>query len=121
MIQVAPDGVQEFKVITNSYSAEYGRVGGAVVNASIRAGTNQLHGTLWEFAQYRLNAVGFFKPSAARSRSTSRIVWRCAGGPIKKDKLFVFGDYEGLRRLQSRSPPPVYPRSTSATVCTPCP
>jgi hypothetical protein len=102
VVQVAPDGVQEFKVITNSYSAEYGRVGGAVVNASVRSGSNQLHGTLWEFLRNTdLNAVGFFKPVGGQKPVYIQNQFgAAAGGPIKKDKLFVFGDYEGLRRLQ---------------------
>ena len=63
--KLLPDAVAEFKVITNSYSAEYGRVGGGVVNASVRSGTfNQVHGTVWEFYLLNtdLNATGFFKP-----------------------------------------------------------
>jgi hypothetical protein len=102
VIQVAPDAVQEFKVITNTYSAEYGRVGGAVVNASIRSGTNKLHGAAWEFLRNTdLNAVGFFKPTGGQKPVYIQNQFGgAAGGPIKKDKLFVFGDYEGLRRLQ---------------------
>jgi outer membrane receptor protein involved in Fe transport len=102
VIQVAPDAVQEFKVITNTYSAEYGRVGGAVVNASVRSGSNQLHGAIWEFLRNTdLNAVGFFKPAGGQKPVYIQNQFgAAAGGPIKKDKLFVFGDYEGLRRLQ---------------------
>src|SRR5664279_2931381 len=61
--QPSPDAVAEFKVITSNFSAEYGRVGGAVVNVVMRSGTNQLHGTVYEFLRNtNLNAVGFFKP-----------------------------------------------------------
>jgi Carboxypeptidase regulatory-like domain/TonB dependent receptor/TonB-dependent Receptor Plug Domain len=102
VIQVAPDVVQQFKVITNSYSAEYGRVGGAVVNASVRSGTNQHHGAAWEFLRNTdLNAVGFFKPTGGQKPVYIQNQFGGAiGGPIKKDKLFIFADYEGLRRLQ---------------------
>jgi hypothetical protein len=102
VIQVAPDGVAEFKVITNAYSAEYGRVGGAVINASVRSGTNQLHGTAWEFLRNTdLNATGFFKPTGGQKPVFIQNQFgAAAGGPIKKDKLFVFADYEGWRRLQ---------------------
>ena len=49
IVQVSPDAVEEFKVQTNNFSAEYGRTGGAVINASMRSGTNQFRGTVWEF------------------------------------------------------------------------
>lgn len=102
VVQVAPDAVQEFKVITNSYSAEYGRVGGGVVNASVRSGSNQIHGAVWEFLRNTdLNAVGFFKPvGGAKPVYIQNQFGGAAGGPIKRNKLFVFADYEGLRRLQ---------------------
>ena len=64
VVQVSPDAVEQFKVQTNNFSAEYGRTGGAVINASMRSGTNQFRGTAWEFNRNTtLNAVGFFKPS----------------------------------------------------------
>ena len=64
VVQVSPDAVEEFKVQTNNFSAEYGRAGGAVVNATFRSGTNQFRGTAWEFNRNTaLNATGFFKPS----------------------------------------------------------
>jgi len=102
VVQVAPDALQEFKVITNSYSAEYGRVGGGVVNASVRAGTNQLHGSVWEYLRNTdLNATGFFKPVGGQKPVYIQNQFgAAAGGPIRKDKIFIFGDYEGLRRLQ---------------------
>jgi hypothetical protein len=102
VVQLSPDAVQEFRVITNDYSAEYGRVGGGVVNASIRAGTNQYHGAAWDYLRNTdLNAVGFFKPTGgAKPVYISNQFGGTFGGPIKKDKMFVFADYEGWRRLQ---------------------
>jgi hypothetical protein len=102
VIQVAPDAVQEFSVITDNYSAEYGRVGGGVINASVRSGTNQLHGTVWEFLRNTdLNAVGYFKPTGGQKPVYIQNQFgAAAGGPIMRDKMFFFVDYEGWRRLQ---------------------
>ena len=102
--QPSPDAIAEFKVITSNYSAEYGRVGGAVVNAAMRSGTNQIHGTAYEFLRNTdLNAVGFIfvpppvfvKPTLQRNQFGVTV-----GGPIIKNKLFFFADYEGFRQLQ---------------------
>ena len=101
VVQPSPDAIAEFKVITSNYSAEYGRVGGAVVNAVMRSGTNQFHGTAYEFLRNTdLNAKGFQfspgpKPTLQRNQFGATI-----GGPFIKNRLFFFGDYEGYRQLQ---------------------
>ncbi|HLK65757.1 MAG TPA: TonB-dependent receptor [Bryobacteraceae bacterium] len=102
VIQLSPDAVQQFKVITNSFSAEYGRVGGAVVNASVRSGTNLWHLTMWDyFRNTDLNAVGFFKPTGGQKPVYVYNQFGAAGGgPIRKNKMFLFADYEGFRRIQ---------------------
>jgi hypothetical protein len=102
VIQVSPDALQEFKVITDNYSAEYGHVAGAVVNATLRSGTNQIHGAAWDFLRNTdLNAVGFFKPiNGQKPVYIQNQFGGTLGGPLKKDKIFLFGDYEGWRRLQ---------------------
>ncbi len=100
VVQLTPDAVQEFKVQTNNFSAEYGRAGGAVINASVRSGTNELHGSAWEYLRNtKLNAVGFFKPSNGKPTLVQNQFGGTLGGPIKKDKMFLFGDYEGFRRV----------------------
>ncbi len=90
------EAVGEFKVITNSYSAEYGRTLSGVVTASVKGGTNEFHGSLFEFFRNRtLDARNFFaneKPKYHFNQFGSSI-----GGPIAKNKLFVFGDYQGTR------------------------
>jgi len=102
VVQPSPDAITEFRVITSNFSAEYGRVGGAVVNAALRSGTNDFHGTLYEFLRNTdLNALGYVfgapsivvKPPLHRNQFGVTI-----GGPIVKNKLFFFGDYEGFRQ-----------------------
>lgn len=101
VVQASPDAVQEFKVQTNNFSAEYGRAGGAVINASLRSGTNQFHGTAYEFLRNTsLNAVGFFKPTrGVKPTLIQNQFGFTVGGPIKQDKTFFFLDYEGFRRI----------------------
>ncbi len=102
VVQVSPDAIAEFKVQTNTYSAEFGRSGGAVINATYRSGTNKFHGALWEFHRNTvLNAVGFFKPTGGEKPPLIRNQFGFTfGGPIIKDKTFFFGDYEGFRQIQ---------------------
>jgi hypothetical protein len=95
------DAIQEFSVLTSNVSAEYGRTSGGVINAISRSGTNQFHGGVYEFlrnsaldaANFFDNAGGIQKPPFRRNQFGV-----AAGGPIRKDKLFVFGDYEGIRQ-----------------------
>ena len=105
VVQPSPDAVAEFKVITGNFSAEYGRVGGGIINAALRSGTNEFHGTAYEFFRNTdLNAIGYIfgarpatfqKPTLNRNQFGATI-----GGPFIKNKLFFFGDYEGYRQLQ---------------------
>lgn len=101
-VQPAPDAIAEFKVITSNYSAEYGRVGGAVVIAAMRSGTNQFHGAGWEFLRNTdLNADGFqFTPLLVKPTLQRNQFGLDIGGPFIKNKLFFFADYEGYRQLQ---------------------
>lgn len=103
VVQLSPDAVGEFRVVTNNFSAEYGRAGGAVINAAYRNGTNQYHFTLWEFLRNKaLNATGFFKPQRGEKPDMKQNQFGASGGgPIIKNRLFFFGDYEGFRRKQS--------------------
>ena len=93
------DAIEEFKVQTSNYSAEFGRSGGAVINATIKSGTNQFHGTLFEFLRNSdLDARGFFEsPDQAKAPFKQNQFGGTLGGPIKKNKLFFFGDYQGTR------------------------
>lgn len=102
VVQVSPDAIAEFKVQTNTYSAEFGRSGGAVINASYRTGTNRFSGSVWEFHRNTvLNAVGFFKPLGGTKPPLIRNQFGFAlGGPIVRDRTFFFGDFEGFRQIQ---------------------
>lgn len=92
-----PDALQEVKVLTNTFSAEYGRNAGSVFNVVAKSGTNQLHGSAWEFLRnQKLNARNFFAPSQ-KPQLIQNQFGATVGGPIQKNKFFIFGSYEGLR------------------------
>jgi len=91
-----PDAIQEVRIQTHNFSAEYGRNPGSQVNVVSKGGTNEFHGAAWEFLRNSdLNARNFFSPDVPALRQNQFGV--AGGGPIKKDKLFFFGTYEGLR------------------------
>jgi hypothetical protein len=94
--------VSEFKVDNSTYSAEYGRNSGAIVNIATRSGTNDYHGELFEF--FRSNAMdarNFFNTiPTPQSPFVRNSFGGNFGGPIRKDKTFIFGSYEGLRQRQ---------------------
>lgn len=95
------DATQEFRIQTNNFSAEYGRSAGAVVNFSIKSGTNGLHGTLYDFLRNKsLDANNFFQNRAGNRRAalTYNQFGASVGGPIKKDRTFFFGNYEGYKQ-----------------------
>ena len=104
VVQLSPDAVQEFRIETTNYSAEFGRAGGGVINASIRSGTNAFHGSVWEYLRNtELNATGFFKPVNNQKPVLIQNQFGAAfGGPVIKNKAFFFMDYEGFRRNQKR-------------------
>jgi hypothetical protein len=97
------DALQEFKVQNNNFSAEFGRYGGAVINATIKSGTNELHGTAFEFLRNNvLDANNFFNNIAGRSLPAFRQnqFGGTAGGPLIRNKLFLFSSYQGTRVAQ---------------------
>jgi hypothetical protein len=110
IIAVPPDSVAQFQVVTDNESAEYGRSSGATINVASQSGTNRFHGTVYEFIRNTdLNAAGFFKPLTV-SNTGATVPFRKptfnrnqfgfnVGGPIVKDKLFFFLDYEGFRQV----------------------
>ena len=89
---------------TNSFSAEFGRAGGAVLNASLKAGTNGFHGSLWEFLRNdALDSADFFQNATGSTKGAFRQnqFGGTVGGPIRKNKTFFFADYEGTRIRQA--------------------
>ena len=103
-VNLGVDAIQEFSVVTGNYSAEYGRASGGVVNAISKSGTNAFHGDVYEFFRndkldandFFTNLVGGAKPLYRRNQFGA-----AAGGPIIKDRTFIFGDYEGIRQTQA--------------------
>ena len=92
------DAVSEFSVLTSNQGAEYGRTSGGVISAITRTGTNRFHGSAYEFLRNSaLDARNYFDPAAIAPFRRNQF-GVAAGGPIKKDKTFIFADYEGLRQ-----------------------
>ena len=90
-----PDALQEVKVLTNSFGAEYGRNAGAIFNVVTKSGTNEIHGAAWEFLRnHKLNARNFFAPSQ-KPQLIQNQYGASAGGPLRKDRLFVSGPTRG--------------------------
>ncbi len=115
VLQPSVDAIQEFKIETNSYSAEYGRSAGAQVNVITRSGTNQFHGFGYEYLRNRvLDARNFFdgsqKPQLIRSQFGGGI-----GGPVVHDKTFFFVDYDGLQGEQGFSALATVPTAAERT------
>jgi hypothetical protein len=101
-VQPSPDSVEEFRILTNGFDAEYGRNSGSVVNVVTKSGTNQLHGDLYEFHRNRpLNAKGYLDPT--KEAFILNQFGATVGGPIKKDRTFFFGSYDGRRRIRGVS------------------
>ncbi len=102
-INPAPDAIQEFKVLQNSYSAEAGLYGGGQVNITTKSGTNEFHGTVYEFLRNdKLDAKNFFDfPDRPVPPFKQNQFGAALGGPIVKDRAFFFGNYEGLRIIFS--------------------
>ena len=94
------DAIQEFKVVTSPYSAEYGRSPGAAVSVSTKSGTNDFHGTAYEyFRNESFDSIDFFskRANAAKPANDQNQFGGNLGGPMVKGRAFFFGDYEGTR------------------------
>src|ERR1700730_16294400 len=119
------DAIAEFSVLTTNYSTEYGRASGGIINATTKSGTNQFHGAGYEFLRNSwLDAPNYWdakdasgnyiKPQFRRNQFGGD-----AGGPIIKDKTFIFGDYEGLRQSKGLSNSSPIPSASAAAAADP--
>ncbi|MBV9441778.1 MAG: carboxypeptidase regulatory-like domain-containing protein, partial [Acidobacteriaceae bacterium] len=114
-VQPPPDALQEFRVQTRTYSAEFGTSAGAIINATIKSGTNQFHGDIWEFLRNSdLDANSFFNNlnGVPRGHFSQNVFGGTLGGPVLKDRTFFFVDAQGLisrkaTTLQSAVPTPL--------------
>jgi hypothetical protein len=96
----SPDAVEEFKVQTDNYSAEYGRAGGAIINVTTRSGTNTFHGGAYDYLRNTvLNAFGPFYGTGVKPTLVQNQFGGTLGGPVIKNRLFFFTDYEGFRSV----------------------
>jgi hypothetical protein len=102
-VSLGVDTVREFQVLVNSFSAEFGNAAGGIINAVTRSGTNQMHGTAFEFARNsKFDARNFFDPGDPAPFKRNQFGFT-VGGPAIKDKLFYFGAFEGLRQELSQT------------------
>src|SRR5437588_7651820 len=98
------DAVAEFKIQTSAFDAQFGRAGGAVLNVSLKSGTNRFRGSAWEFVRNdKFDAADYFQNAAKQPKGEYRQnqFGGAIGGPIRKNKTFWFADYEGLRVRQA--------------------
>ena len=100
-----PDAIQEFKILTHSFNAEYGRNAGSIVNVVTRAGSNDLRGAAWEFNRDdALQARNFFAPAAQpKPKLKQNQFGASVGGPILRNRVFGFGYYEGHRNTSGET------------------
>ena len=113
-----PDSTQEFRVITNNFAPEFGRNNGAIIDVVTKSGTNQIHGTAYEFGRYNaLGARDFFNhtPNTPQNPYVRNDFGASAGGPIIKDKTFWFVNYEGQRFITTLTNQAIVPTTAFKT------
>ena len=109
-VQPTPDSIAEFRILTNTFDAEYGRNSGSVVNVVTKSGTNQFHGNVYEFFRNKVlnaNAYCFSADGCPKPQFNQNQFGGTFGGPIKKDQTFFFASYEGRRIRQGIQSPAV--------------
>ena len=114
VLRVTLDSVQEFRVTTSNFGADQGRSSGAQVSLVTKSGTNEIHGALFEFNRTTLTSANTFFNNAAKVPRTAlvrNVFGGTLGGPLKKDRLFLFGSYEGRRDASAASGVHIIPNS----------
>jgi hypothetical protein len=116
-IQLSPDAISEFRFTTGNQSAEFGQAAGGLMNEVSRSGTNVIHGAGWDYLRNTvLNANGPISPANGEKSSLIQNQFGAdIGGPILRDKLFLFSDYEGFRRIQRAAQQATLPPAAWAT------
>ena len=117
-VQPPPDAIQEFRVQTRTYSTEFGTSAGAVINASLKSGTNKYHGSAWEYARnsvFDSNTYLNRQKNLAKGNFSQNQFGGTIGGPIFKDRTFFFADYQGLRSAQRVTKSSVVPSAAMKT------
>jgi outer membrane receptor protein involved in Fe transport len=120
-VQPSPDSIEEFRVLTNTFDAEYGRNSGSVVNVVTKSGTNDLHGSLYEFFRNKVLNANEYCLTAEEGLPCEKPQFNqnqfggTFGGPIKKDRTFFFASYEGRRIRQGIPSPAVTVPSSQET------
>ena len=115
------DAIGEFSVLTTNYSTEYGRASGGIINATTKSGTNSFHGSAYEFMRNSwLDSKNYYDDPTTKIPEFRRNQFGAsAGGPIIKNKTFVFGDYEGLRQAKGLSASSIIPSASAAATANP--
>ena len=111
-VQPPPDAIREFRVQTRTYTTEFGTSAGAIINASMKSGTNQFHGNVWEYARnsvFDSNTYRNRQKSIAKGAFSQNQFGATIGGPIFHDRTFFFADYQGLRSAQNVTKSSVVP------------
>ena len=109
------DAIQSVNIVTNSFTADQGTAGGAVINVTIKSGTNQFHGSAWEYNSTNLYDANSFFNIQKRPKNIFNEFGAAVGGPIVKDKLFFFADWDRITRRQSISGSQTIPTAQMAS------
>jgi carboxypeptidase family protein len=110
------DSIEEFRIITNNFDAEYGNYSGGQINVVTKSGTNSFHGSAFEFLRNTvLDSRNFFDVSKSPGKLIQNQFGGTVGGPIKKDKVFFFADYQGTRRIDGPTQTAAVPSAQNLT------